>query len=59
MNKEMNEEVKKLMWELHDYALSTLRHYDRGDSHWETTLSLARYTAKELLELTKNDYEEE
>ena len=55
----MNEEIKRRMWELLDYAISTLKHYDEGDNHWKTTLSLARHEAKELLELTKSLDEEE
>jgi|TARA_R100001460_G_scaffold54467_3_gene93712 hypothetical protein len=55
----MNEEIKRKMWELLDYAISTLKHYDKGDNHWKVTLSLARHEAKELLELTKSLDEEE
>lgn len=51
----MNEEMKKLMWELHDYVISTLKHYDRDDDHWKTTLSLVRFTAKEMLEMTDEE----
>jgi len=55
----MNEEIKRKMWELLDYATSTLKHYDKGDEHWKVTLSLARHEALELLRLTESLNEEE
>lgn len=55
----MNEEIKKKMWELLEYATSTLKYYDRGDNHWKVTLALALHDARELLELSKNMDEEE
>jgi hypothetical protein len=55
----MNEEIKKKMWELLEYATSTLKHYDKGDEHWKVTLSLARHEAIELLKLTESLNEEE
>jgi|TARA_R100000482_G_scaffold74997_2_gene28910 hypothetical protein len=55
----MNKEIKNKMWSLLDYATSTLKHYENENTHWKTTLSLARFEAQELLELTKSLDEEE
>ena len=51
----MNEEMERRMWELLEYANSTLKHYYRGDEHWKITLSLARHEARELLKMLEEE----
>ena len=55
----MNEEMREEMWYIVEYALGTLKHYERGDSHWKVTLSLLRHKLNEVFRDYKPLLEEE
>lgn len=55
----MNEEMREEMWYIVDYALGTLKYYEKGDEHWKVTLSLLRHKLNEVMRDYKPLLEEE
>lgn len=55
----MNEGMREEMWSIVEYALGTLKYYERNDNHWKVTLSLLRHKLNELMRDYKLLLEEE
>jgi len=39
----MNNNMRESLYKIIEYALQTIKYYDRDDSHWKITASLLRH----------------